>query len=115
MGTHSKGALKIFIEVGHIPVKTFLLIHYFFDSTYTGLSGRHSDILGQGLLSISSFSVGAYLSIHHFDEPRTPGTGTSFGVTDLLLRRSVIHGGVDGFSVLPLSFQKSWLNPSRAK
>ena len=27
-----------------------------------------------------------HVIIHHFDEPPTPGTGTSFRVTDLLLR-----------------------------
>ena len=34
-----------------------------------------------------AFNLGLILdAIHHFDEPRTLGTGTSFGVTDLLLR-----------------------------
>ena len=29
------GALKIFLVVGHIPVKICLLINYFFDATHT--------------------------------------------------------------------------------
>ena len=36
-------------------------------------------------------------TIHNLDDPRTPGTGTSFGVTDLLLRMSVIHGVIKSF------------------
>ena len=35
MGLIRRGALKIFLVVGHIPVEVFLLINYFFDATHT--------------------------------------------------------------------------------
>ena len=35
MGAYSKGGLKLFQIVGHIPVESFLLINYFFDGTHT--------------------------------------------------------------------------------
>ena len=53
--------------------------------------------------------------IHHFDEPRTPGAGTSFGVTDLLLRMSVMHGVEKKFFSSSTFIPETWLNPSRAK
>ena len=34
MGPCSKGALKIFLVVGHIKIEIFLLLNYFFDSTH---------------------------------------------------------------------------------
>ena len=35
MGTYSRGALKIFLVVGHIPVEIFLLANYFRDVEHT--------------------------------------------------------------------------------
>ena len=49
-----------------------------------------------------------YVSIHHFDEPRTPETGTSFGVTDLLCEYLWRRCVVIEFRATVLGFQPSF-------
>ena len=35
MGSYLRGALKIFLVVGHIPVEIYLLVNSFFAATHT--------------------------------------------------------------------------------